>query len=101
MIKMSRTDEINKIAKEHVVEDIIQNIAKSNDDNLTDLAQDIYIQLLEMPNDKFKILQCGNQLKYYLVGLIRNNVFSTTSPYYYKYKRFKHEEIDENISIIY
>lgn len=92
---MSRTDEINKIAKDHVVEDIIRNIAKSNDEDLTDLSQDIYLQLLEMSEDKFKILQCGNQLKYYLVGLIKNQIFSCTSPYYYKYKRFKHEEIDE------
>lgn len=101
---MSQYETINKIAKEHVVEDIIQNIAKSNDDNLTDLAQDIYIQLLEMPNDKFKILQCGNQLKYYLVGLIRNQIFSCTSPYFYKYKKYKQlidEEDIENISIAY
>lgn len=93
---MSRTDEINKIAKNHVVEDIIRNIAKSKEEDLVDLAQDIYLQLLEMSEDKFKILQCGNQLKYYLVGLIKNQIFSCTSPYYYKYKRFKHEEIDED-----
>lgn len=98
---MSRTDEINKIAKDHVVEDIIRNIAKSKDEDLADLSQDIYLQLLEMSEDKFKILQKGDQLRYWLVGLIRNNVFSNTSPYYYKYKRFKHEEIDENTSIIY
>ena len=97
--------EINEIAKQRVVEDIITKILKCSNQQTDlqyadDLAQDIYIQLLEMEDNKIQQLVEHNQMRYYLVGVIKHNLFSTTSKFYYKYKKHEFDLDEESIKKI-
>ena len=81
---------INEIANGGLVEEIIQGVSYSkfeNTDNLKDLAQDIYLQLLQMDTKKLNDLYCKNQLRYWITRIITNNIHSKTSPYFYTYKK--------------
>ena len=51
-----------------------------------DLAQDVLIELL----DQTKIIDLykKGQLKFYIMRVVRNNIQSATSRFYYKYRRF-------------
>lgn len=60
-----------------------------------DLEQDIYIKLLEMPQERLSKIYEENQLSYFLVGMVKRNLFSTTSPYYYTYKKYYEKLNDE------
>ena len=73
---MTKKEVIEKLAKEKVIESITN---KFKTKNKNDLIQYIYLYLLEMDEDKFMELYNTKRLNYYLVGLIRHQVISTTS----------------------
>ena len=81
---------INEIANNGLVEEIINGVSYSkfeNTENIKDLAQDIYLQLLQMDNAKINELYFKNQLRFWVTRIITNNIHSKTSPYYYQYKK--------------
>lgn len=81
---------INQIADSGLVEEIIQGVSYSkfeNTENLKDLTQDIYLQLLQMRTDKLNDLYIKNQLRYWIARIVVNSIHSKTSPYYYTYKK--------------
>lgn len=92
---------IDDLAQQKVVEHLIGCVVGFQ---LPDLAQDLYIDLLDKDSRYIMKLYNDGELNYYIIGCIRNNVFSTTSRYYKQYKRFndltqKLDDInnDENI----
>ena len=85
---MTKNEVIGKLAKERIVEQICSNVAKSADNLLQDLQQDIYIDLLSKDDDKIVQLYESGQLKYFITRMVINNIHSTNSPYWCKYKRF-------------
>ena len=81
---------INEIANGGLVEEIINGVSYSkfeNTENLKDLTQDIYLQLLQMDNAKINELYFKNQLRFWVTRIITNNIHSKTSPYFYTYKK--------------
>lgn len=56
------------------------------DFNLRDLAQDIYLSLLQKPAELIESLHQGGELDFYITGMIANNVLSKTSPYHLTYR---------------
>lgn len=80
---MTKTQIVNELAKGKVVEKLI---AKKTDEHIYDLAQDIYLDLLEKPEEKLIELYNNNELIYFISAMIRNQVFSSTSNYYRQYK---------------
>ena len=81
---MDKQHIIQLIAKEKKVEEIISNVMKTQlDDNLIDLAQDIYLTLLEKDDKLIEDLYNKNQLIFYLTRIVINNLKSTTSQFYY------------------
>lgn len=81
---------INEIANNGLVEEIIQGVSYSkfeNAENIKDLAQDIYLQLLQMRTDKLNDLYTKNQLRYWIARVVVNSIHSKTSPYFYTYKK--------------
>ena len=80
---------IDEISKDKLVEEIVYNIGDKGDEDLKDLIQDIYINLLEKENDLIETLYSTNQLKFYIVKMVVNNIHSKNSPYYTKYKKDK------------
>jgi hypothetical protein len=81
---------IEKIANEKIVEGIINNIAKdTSDEDLKDLANDIYLELLEKNEDCLLAIYDRGQIQYYLTRIVLNNINSKTSRFYYIYKKNK------------
>ena len=94
------TDIITKIANEKFVEKLLQKHTDfSNNPYIDDFAQDIYICLLETDNETIEKLYSSNELEYYIKRIIKNNLYSKTSPFFYKYERFRKitDEIGENL----
>lgn len=91
---------IGKIASEKAVEKIIANVSKdTDDDTLKDLAQMIYVWLMEDDEDKIESMYQKNQLNYYITRMVINNLHSKNSRYYYLFK--KPEQHDDIRDLIY
>lgn len=80
---------IDEISKDKLVEEIAYNIGDRGDEDLKDLIQDIYINLLEKEDSLIENLYSTNQLKYFIIRMVVNNIHSKNSPYYTKYKKDK------------
>ena len=80
---------IDEISKDKLVEEIVYNIGDRGDEDLKDLIQDIYINLLEKEDNLIETLYNTNQLKYFIIRMVVNNIHSKNSPYYTKYKKDK------------
>ncbi len=80
---------IDEISKDKLVEEIVYNIGDRGDEDLKDLIQDIYINLLEKEDNLIETLYDTNQLKYFIIRMVVNNIHSKNSPYYTKYKKDK------------
>lgn len=53
-----------------------------------DCMQMIYLELLQYNNKKLIELDNNNEMKYWIVRLVKNYWFSKNSRYYYTYKRY-------------
>lgn len=85
---------INNIAKDRMVEKIVTNVAKdTTDEDLTDLCQDIYLALMEKDEETIEDLYTKKQLNYYITRMVINNIDSSTSRYFYNYKKNKLKQI--------
>ena len=94
---------INEIANNGLVEEIIQGVSYSkfeNTENLKDLIQDIYLQLLQMRTDKLNDLYTKNQLRFWIARIVVNSIHSKTSPYFYMYKKEQMQSVSISISEI-
>lgn len=87
---MTNQEIVAQLANERIVEEIVYKIgANENPTDLEDLTQDIYIELLNKPNDTLNTLARSNQLNYYITRIVINNIRSANSRYYYIYKKDK------------
>ena len=86
---MNKQEIIQEISKQKIVEEIVYNIGSKDDEDLKDLIQDIYINLLEKEDNLIETLYNTNQLKYFIIRMVVNNIHSKNSPYYTKYKKDK------------
>lgn len=84
---MAKNEIVGRLAKERLVETAIANIAKTNSDTLKDLSQEIYLDLLSKDDEKITNLYETNQLRFFIVRMIMNNLFSKNSPYYQTFKK--------------
>lgn len=85
---------INKIAQDRMVETIVANVAKdTTDEDLTDLCQDIYLALMEKDEETIEDLYINKQLNFYVTRMVINNIDSSTSRYFYNYKKNKLKQI--------
>ena len=91
---MTKNEVISVIAKERMVEQIVSNIAKSSDDLLNDLVQEIYLDLLSKSEEKIVNLYETNQLRFFIVRMATNNLFSKNSPYYQTFKKNANLTVD-------
>lgn len=96
---MTNAQIINEIANDGLIEEIIGGITYSkfeNNENLKDLAQDIYLQLLQMSTDKLNELYDKGQLRFWIARIVVNSIHSKTSPYYYLYKKNNRNSVSIN-----
>lgn len=88
---------INEIADGGLVEEIINGVSYSKferKENLKDLAQDIYLQLLQMDNTKINELYDKGQPRYWIARIVVNSIHSKTSPYFYTYKKNSRQSVN-------
>jgi hypothetical protein len=96
---MTKSEIINQLAIERKVEELISNITKAPlTEGEEDLAQDIYLALLEKNDRLIEQLYKDNQLIYFITRMLINNLRSKTSPYYYKYKRYENNKTNLTVN---
>lgn len=97
---MTKTEIVTSLAKDGVVEDMCLNIAhvSSLTPDLQDLAQSVYLILLEYDETKLVDLWESNALGFFIARIIANQYLSKSSPFYYLFKRFRSlsEELNPN-----
>lgn len=85
---MNKNEIIETIAKIDTVERIASSMGCSSP-YIKDLSQDIYESLLKKDDELIKSLWDKDQLTFYIIRMVKNNVFSKTSPFYRDYERFR------------
>jgi hypothetical protein len=85
---MTKREIVKTLAEYNTVERIIQNIGTQSP-YASDLAQDIYEDLLKKDEDYIKKLWENNEMTFFLVRMVKNNINSVTSPFYRKYEMFR------------
>ena len=87
---MTKYEVINIIAREHLVEKIVNKLLSSSKnpfDCPEDLIQDLYLILLQKDDDLIVNLYNKDEIGFYLLKIARNQLLSKNSPYYQKYIR--------------
>lgn len=85
---MTKYEIIEEIANTHQVEKIVYKMLKDSKnpfDAPYDLVQDIYLTLLEKDDELIEELYGKGELGYYILRIVRNQLLSKNSPYYYRY----------------
>lgn len=85
---MGKNAIIGELARQRRVEEMLK-MEKVSSPYVSDLAQDIYLQLLEKDVALIEGLYERGELLYFVRKMITNNIFSVTSPYYRKYEDFR------------
>ena len=84
---MTVREVVELIAREGWVEECVKVVTGGVwRSEYSDLCQDILQELLDQ--EKIVGLYQRNQLKYYIMRIVRNNLQSSTSRFYYRYRRF-------------
>ena len=87
---MTKQEIIGEWARNRIVEQLLSTQTRHNGNPyIGDLAQDIYIILLNEDDELVERLYREGALAYYTIRIIKNNLCSTTSEFYYKYQRFR------------
>ena len=102
---MTKYEVINIIAREHLVDRIVNKLLSSSKnpfDCPEDLIQDVYLLLLEKGDKLIVDLYERGELAYYLLRVVRNQLLSKNSPYYQKYIRLlaNSDEINKAANIV-
>lgn len=94
---------IEKLYKENFIQSVIKKYTtKLSNEDEDDVCQEIYLILLEMPEEEIVQLFNNNQLNFYIVKIIKNQLLSTTSKVFKLYLKNKintvslNEEINKN-----
>ena len=85
---MTKYEVIDIIAREHLVERIVNKLLSSSKnpfDCPEDLIQDIYLLLLQKDDDLIVNLYNKDEIGFYLLKVARNQLLSVNSKYYYTY----------------
>lgn len=85
---MTKYEVVDIIAREHLVDRIVNKLLSSSKnpfDCPEDLIQDIYLLLLQKDDDLIVNLYNKGEIGYYLLRVVRNQLLSKNSSYYYTY----------------
>lgn len=94
---MEKAKIIADIAKEGTLREIIRNVGGTKDEDLKDLEQDIYVELLRKDAALLNDLKEKGELKYFLAKIVKNQIYSKSSPYYRTYKKPNEKKDDRYI----
>ena len=84
---MSTREVVELVAKEGWVEECIRTVSGGVwRSEYSDLVQDVLVELLNQ--EKIVGLYQRGQLKFFIMRIVRNNIQSNTSRFFYRYRRF-------------
>ena len=84
---MTKEGVVELVAREGWIEECIKTVSGGVwRSEYSDLVQDILMELLDQ--EKVVSLFQKDQLRYYVMRIVRNNLQSCTSRFYYRYRRF-------------
>ena len=93
----TKTEIIEAIAKDRMVETMVTNIAhKPMSADLEDLSQMVYLILLEYDEKKLQDLWEHNQMHFFIARIIINQYNSVNSPFHTIFRKFR-LMVDETI----
>lgn len=93
---MSRTEIVEKLAKEKMVEIILGNLAKCPvQGEMLDLVQEVYLTLLGYDEQKLCEMYDRGELRWFVAKIVTNQYASKTSPFYYLYRR-RYRRLENN-----
>lgn len=85
---MTRAQIVEQIAREGLVEALVENIAHSPlTDDLKDLAQMVYLTLLEYDETKIQDLYDHGQMRFFIARIILNNFRSSHSRWHDTFRK--------------
>lgn len=97
---MTKYEIIEQLANERRVETLVENITRQAlSPNLKDLAQMVYVILLEYDEDKVIELWENNEINFFIVRIITNQYHSCNSPYFALFRRFN-LMVDESMHLV-
>jgi hypothetical protein len=88
---MTKYEVVKQLAESSTVEKIVYKLlsnSKNRFDAPGDLVQDVYLLLLDKDEDLICNLYNKGELGWYILRIVRNQMFSDHSPYFYTYIRF-------------
>lgn len=92
---MTRTEIVERLAREKMVEAMVENIARQPlDADLRDLAQMVYLILLEYDEDKLVDLYEHGQIRFFVARVIINQYRSVNSPFYKLFRKYARKAED-------
>lgn len=65
------------------IEEMVKKFVKSQ--HRKDFLQDLYLTLLELPEEQLEELRSSSRLFHYTYGILRNQYWSNNSAFYKKY----------------
>ena len=84
---MTKEEVVERVAREGWVEECIKTVSGGVwRSEYSDLTQDVLVELLDQ--EKIVGLYQRGQLKFYIMRIVRNNLQSCTSRFFYRYRRF-------------
>ena len=93
---MSRTEIVDELARTKTVEGILGRVAKCPvEGEMYDLVQEVYLALLQYDEQKLCGLYERGELRWFVTRIVINQYSSSTSPFYYLYKR-RYRKLDTN-----
>lgn len=84
---MTREEIIEGIYNDGIIPNIIRSCAGTYEEPEEDLTSYIYLSLLELPDERLQTLFTNGQLIFFIIGMIKKQIYSNNSEYARKYKR--------------
>lgn len=85
---MSKTDIVEELAQQKVVEKVARRICKASPTKICDLVQLVYLALLEADEETIKRLHDNKQIEHYIARIVINQYYSVHSRYHYDIRHF-------------
>ncbi len=90
---MNKFTIIEELARDKTIENITRNVGGSDDD-LKDLCQDLYIDLLSKDDELIIKLYESKQLKFFVTKMVLNNLHSKNSPFFTQYRKNNNNKVE-------
>lgn len=89
----TKSEIINHITTTQIVEKLANRFSSVLNDCKEDFIQYIYLQILELEEEKLQHLSKNNELGYYIIAIARNNALGMNS-------KFWRTHVDSNLEYI-